>query len=152
MAARPPAAEDGLALLLTRAADRRTLPPETRMHVLLSHLRRSAPARFNPVVLSGAALASPAAPPAAPAAAPPPAVSAMPAGTTLPSALPATLPATALADAALPSGPACGWFESSWDLQQGLRVSEWPDSDGPVAALWFATLAASGGAGSVALQ
>ena len=31
--------------------------------------------------------------------------------------------------------PACGWFESSWDLQQGLAVSELPDRDGAAAAL-----------------
>lgn len=40
---------------------------------------------------------------------------------------------------------ACGWFESSWALRQGLAVSELPDSDGAVAALWFAELAAVGG-------
>ena len=38
---------------------------------------------------------------------------------------------------------ACGWFESSWDLQQGLAVSELPDSDGAVAALWFTQLDSS---------
>lgn len=37
--------------------------------------------------------------------------------------------------------PACGWFDSSWALRQGLAVSELPDSDGTVAALWFAALA-----------
>ncbi len=36
--------------------------------------------------------------------------------------------------------PACGWFESSWDLQQGLAVSELPDRDGAAAALWFSAL------------
>jgi hypothetical protein len=45
----------------------------------------------------------------------------------------------------LPAGsvgatPACGWFESSWDLQQGLAVSELPDRDGAAAALWFSAL------------
>ena len=35
---------------------------------------------------------------------------------------------------------ACGWFESSWDLRQGLAVSELPDSDSTVAALWFTRL------------
>jgi len=35
---------------------------------------------------------------------------------------------------------ACGWFESSWDLQQGLAVSELPDRDGAAAALWFSAL------------
>lgn len=46
---------------------------------------------------------------------------------------------------------ACGWFESSWALSQGLAVSELPDSDGAVAALWFAELAVVGGR-SAALQ
>jgi hypothetical protein len=36
--------------------------------------------------------------------------------------------------------PACGWFDSSWALRQGLAVSELPDSDGIVAALWFEEL------------
>ncbi|MES2719022.1 MAG: hypothetical protein V4795_24900 [Pseudomonadota bacterium] len=36
--------------------------------------------------------------------------------------------------------PACGWYESSFALRQGLAVSELPDSDGSVAALWFAAL------------
>ena len=40
--------------------------------------------------------------------------------------------------------PVCGWFDSSWELRQGLAVTELPDSDGTVAALWFAALAASG--------
>ena len=39
--------------------------------------------------------------------------------------------------------PACGWYESSFALRQGLAVSELPDSDGSVAALWFATLASA---------
>ena len=42
-----------------------------------------------------------------------------------------------------PGRHACGWFESSWDLQQGLAVSELPDSDGTVAALWFTQLDSS---------
>lgn len=37
--------------------------------------------------------------------------------------------------------PACGWFDSSWELRQGLAVTELPDSDGSAAALWFAALA-----------
>ena len=122
------------------------------MNALLSHLRRSATAHFNPGLLSGAALACRAAPPLAPVF--PSAPVAAPTSACQPTAVPladAASPA-ALPDAAAPAGPACGWFESSWDLQQGLRVSEWPDSDGPVAALWFATLAASGAAGSMALQ
>ena len=32
---------------------------------------------------------------------------------------------------------ACGWFESSWELQHGLAVSELAASDDPLAALWF---------------
>ena len=49
----------------------------------------------------------------------------------------------ALAEANTPEGAdapdsrSCGWFESSWDLQQGLAVSELPDSDSAVLALWF---------------
>jgi hypothetical protein len=39
------------------------------------------------------------------------------------------------------STPVCGWFDSSWALHQGLAVTELPDSDGSVAALWFAALA-----------
>lgn len=103
------------------------------MIALMSRQRRSVTAPINPAVLSAAALTSRAAPPGAPE--------------------PADVPAQAAAPAAaLPDGAACGWFESSWDLQQGLLVSEWPDSDGPVAALWFATLAASSGLGSAGLQ
>ena len=37
------------------------------------------------------------------------------------------------------SGSGCGWFDSSWALHQGLSVTELPDSDGMVAALWFPT-------------
>jgi len=44
------------------------------------------------------------------------------------------------------AGPVCGWYESSWALRQGLAVqevglSELPDSDGTLAALWLAALA-----------
>ena len=42
--------------------------------------------------------------------------------------------------------PACGWFDSSHALREGLAVSELPDSDGSVAALWFAQLAPAGSA------
>ena len=41
------------------------------------------------------------------------------------------------------TAPVCGWFESSHVLRQGLVVSELPDSDGSVAALWFAQLASA---------
>jgi hypothetical protein len=53
-----------------------------------------------------------------------------------------TLPVLTLpAEAAEAAESACGWFESSWELRQGLAVSEWPDSDLTVAALWFGKLA-----------
>ena len=52
------------------------------------------------------------------------------------------VPAAAADEAADPA-PACGWFESSWALRNGLAVSELPDSDGSVAALWFAALASA---------
>lgn len=50
-------------------------------------------------------------------------------------------------DLADDGSPACGWFESSWALRQGLAVqelgaSDLPDPDGTLAALWFAALAA----------
>ena len=35
---------------------------------------------------------------------------------------------------------ACGWFDSSWELRQGLAVKELPEAELPVAALWFAEL------------
>ena len=35
---------------------------------------------------------------------------------------------------------ACGWFDSSWELCQGLAVNELPEAELPVAALWFAEL------------
>ena len=47
---------------------------------------------------------------------------------------------------------ACGWFDSSWALRQGLAVSELPDSDGAVAALWFAELAVVSGRSAASLQ
>ncbi len=34
----------------------------------------------------------------------------------------------------------CGWFDSSWELRQGLAVSELPEAELPVAVLWFAEL------------
>ncbi len=55
-------------------------------------------------------------------------------------AVPSTQDAPALC-AAEDGTAACGWFDSSWALRQGLAVSELPDSDGTVAALWFAELA-----------
>ena len=48
--------------------------------------------------------------------------------------------ATGATDAALPllaEARACGWFESSWELQQGLAVSDLPDADDGLTALWF---------------
>ncbi|MDH4390182.1 MAG: hypothetical protein QE285_02010 [Aquabacterium sp.] len=55
------------------------------------------------------------------------------------------------------ASPACGWFESSWELRQGLAVqelgaSELPDADGTLAALWFAALAAPPAAASARWQ
>jgi hypothetical protein len=40
-------------------------------------------------------------------------------------------------------GGTCGWFDSSWELRQGLSISELPASDLVVAALWFPALAAA---------
>ena len=53
---------------------------------------------------------------------------------------------------------ACGWFDSSWDLRQGLAVSELPDSELAVAALWFSGPAfdrrslPSGSPGAISVQ
>ncbi len=70
-----------------------------------------------------------------------------------------SIPKVPAPDAAAPDdgGPACGWFESSWALRQGLAVqelgaSELPDSDGTLAALWFAALGAPAAAGSARWQ
>ena len=48
--------------------------------------------------------------------------------------------AAAAAPMALPlvaEARSCGWFESSWELQHGLAVSDLPDTDAVLAALWF---------------
>lgn len=67
-----------------------------------------------------------------------------------PSPLPLIDAGDAAATAALAETPvppvaaearSCGWFDSSWELQQGLAVNDLPDSEGAVAALWFAELA-----------
>lgn len=51
------------------------------------------------------------------------------------------LAASATALGADDGGPrACGWFDSSWELRQGLVISELPEAELPVAALWFADL------------
>lgn len=42
-----------------------------------------------------------------------------------------------------PAAPGCGWFDSSQALRDGLAVQELPDSELPVAALWFGALAAA---------
>lgn len=55
----------------------------------------------------------------------------------------AQIDATVPVEGERPDTPTCGWFESSWDLQQGLAVSELQDSDGSVAALWFTRLVSS---------
>ena len=53
----------------------------------------------------------------------------------------ATSAASAAADHAEPGDVrACGWFDSSWELRQGLAVNELPEAELPVAALWFAEL------------
>jgi hypothetical protein len=56
----------------------------------------------------------------------------------------ATSAASAAAAAAGQAEPgdqrACGWFDSSWELRQGLAVNELPEAELPVAALWFAEL------------
>lgn len=39
---------------------------------------------------------------------------------------------------------ACGWFDSSRALREGLAVSELAAGDWPVAALWFGSAAFSG--------
>ena len=62
-----------------------------------------------------------------------------------PAALVLTLPTE-------PAESACGWFDSSWELRQGLAVSELPDSDMAVAALWFHSLAGSASVASVPWQ
>ena len=46
------------------------------------------------------------------------------------------------ADATPPEASACGWFDSSLDLQQGLAVSELAEPDWTVLALWFGPAAA----------
>jgi hypothetical protein len=57
----------------------------------------------------------------------------------LPAPIPAPPPLPVLAlDEAEPALRACGWFDSSWELQQGLAVAELPEAELAVAALWFA--------------
>lgn len=46
----------------------------------------------------------------------------------------------AVCDAEAGDVRACGWFDSSWELRQGLAVNELPEAELPVAALWFAEL------------
>ena len=61
----------------------------------------------------------------------------------LPQPLPAAVPlASANRTGAEPAAPAaepgaCGWFDSSLDLRQGLAVSEVRDPDWTVLVLWF---------------
>jgi hypothetical protein len=38
------------------------------------------------------------------------------------------------------AAPPCGWFDSSWELRQGLAVRELPEAELSVAVLWFAEL------------
>ena len=53
-------------------------------------------------------------------------------------ALAASTAAVACADAG--DARACGWFDSSWELRQGLAVNELAEAELPLAALWFAEL------------
>ena len=57
-------------------------------------------------------------------------------------ASPARAASTAVAVDCADAGDAraCGWFDSSWDLRQGLAVNELAETELPVAALWFAEL------------
>ena len=56
-------------------------------------------------------------------------------------ALAASAAASAAVAAAEQGGAgSCGWFDSSWELRQGLAVNELPEAELPVAALWFAEL------------
>ena len=73
----------------------------------------------------------------------------------LPRPLPEAMPrATAAETAAAPVAPvapaveagACGWFDSSLDLRQGLAVSEVRDPDWTVLLLWFGPTALRGSA------
>ena len=49
--------------------------------------------------------------------------------------------AAAAAAAVLPEASACGWFDSSLDLRQGLAVSEMAEPDWTVLVLWFGPVA-----------
>ena len=52
----------------------------------------------------------------------------------------ALVTSAAVAGAEAGDARACGWFDSSWELRHGLAVSELPEAELPVAALWFAEL------------
>ena len=56
-------------------------------------------------------------------------------------ALQPAVPAAAAAAAVLPEASACGWFDSSLDLRQGLAVSEMAEPDWTVLVLWFGPVA-----------
>jgi hypothetical protein len=57
----------------------------------------------------------------------------------LPAPTPALPPLQVLAlDESEPTVRACGWFDSSWELQQGLAVAELPEAELAAVALWFA--------------
>ena len=49
----------------------------------------------------------------------------------------AVQPAVPAAADVLPEARACGWFDSSLDLRQGLAVSEIAEPDWTVLVLWF---------------
>lgn len=96
------------------------------MHPLLNRLCRKAPL---PLPLT---LAMPPAGVSGPAAA---------ASGSVEPAAPAVVPVVAPAEMA-----ACGWFDSSLDLRQGLAVSEVRDTDWTVLVLWFGPAALRGSA------
>ena len=81
--------------------------------------------------------------------APPPLPSSLampPAGVSGPAAA-ATGSVEAAAPAVVPAETAaCGWFDSSLDLRQGLAVSEVRDTDWTVLVLWFGPAALRGSA------
>ena len=64
----------------------------------------------------------------------------------LPTVLPVATAAETGAEAAAPAAEAgaCGWFDSSLDLRQGLAISEVRDIDWTVLVLWFGPAALGG--------
>ncbi len=67
--------------------------------------------------------------------------------------LPWPIPGVAAAAAApVAEARSCGWFESSWELQHGLAVSDLPDTDALLAALWFPAWPGASAASAARLQ